>query len=100
MYMDEAHRARSSRSPREFEPDNDLENLKGPCTWFEPDGAEVDEADMVSVFDNCGGVMWTAVTSGRVAKVYCRQVAFAIQPKWTFVPEESVPEDVRSRMFA
>ncbi len=100
MYMNETHRARSSQLPREFERDSEIESPKDPCTWSGPDGAEVDEADMVSVFGTCGGVMWTALTSGGVSKVYCRQLAFAIQPKWTFVPDDSVPEDVRSRIFA
>ncbi len=100
MYVDENHWARSSPLPHECAPDTDQEILmKSYFTRFGPDAPEVDNGDMVTVFDSRGGFNWTALSSGGVARVYCRQPAFAIKPKWTFVPEDSVPEDVRSRIF-
>lgn len=101
MYVNEPDKAGSTPVARYSVPEEDHEALIATFRMrFGPEAAALDGDDLTSIHDARGGFLWTVLTCGGAPKAFFRQPAFAIRPKWTFVPAEEVPDDIISRFLA
>jgi hypothetical protein len=66
---------------------------------FGPGLLNADEATLASFFDARGGFNWTVVTRDGMPEAFFRQPAFAMRPRWTFVPRDEVPEEIAGRLI-
>jgi len=100
MYINGSMRAGSTPVLLEVVSEEDLEGLLFALeARFGQQSHRPVLGEQVSIFDARGGFNWTVIAPKGQTATFFRQPSFAIHPRWTFVPNEEVPTDIRNQLF-